>query len=350
MREDRDTWFDFEAMARNEKDDEPDRFDQENRPHVFVRKLRRRAGGHQTITPDNAKADDLTVEEFTSIHAAAEFAAHSCMCLDMHVTIDFAKLGVFEPDEVKAALSRFVRCYSAWCAERLVPSGWISCIEMSKALTYHAHVVLFVPGGELRRHFRLWAKTYAERNYGTGPSGALRVRGGRKESWMTHWILVTYLLKGFDRKAVLCSDRNSPDGLGIRLGDLIPWHYCDPGPVALKRRISVSENLGPSRRLFGAPKGFEPNLPKKPDWTGLLLNSPKMTELEEFLRPKTVVVPTPFRSALEDRILDVRKLYPQQFYEFVTRLSLNQTFDADQAACNVEDDADLLEQLLKFDF
>lgn len=349
MREDRDTWFDFEAMARNERDDEPDRFDQEYRPHLFVRKLRRRAGGYQKITPDNAKANDLTVEEFTSLHAAAEFAAHSGMCLDMHVTIDFAKLGLFEPDEVKAALSRFVRCFSAWCAERLIPSGWISCIEMSKALTYHAHVVLFVPAGDLRRHFRLWAKTYAERNYGVGPSGALRVRGGRKESWLTHWILTTYLMKGFDRNAILCSHRNSPDGLGIRLGDLIPWHYCDPGPVAMKRRIGVSENLGPSRRLFGAPKGFEPNLPRKPNWMMLSVDGPELTELEQILRPTTVVVPTPFRPALEDRVLDVRKLYPQQFYEFVTRLSLDPALDPDETICNFVDDADLLEILHNFD-
>ncbi len=277
MREDRDTWFDFETMARNEKDDEPTAWDQENRPHLFVRKLRRRATGFQTITPGNAQAHNLTVEEFTSIHAAAEFAAYSQMCLDVHVTLDFAKLGVFDPGEVKSALSRFVRCYSAWCADHYLPAGWISCIEMSKALTYHAHVVLFVPGYSgpepelpvvtFRRQFRIWARTwarnFAKRNGVAHVPSALRVRGGRKESWVTHWILTTYLMKGFDRNAVLCSARNSPDGMCIRLGDVIPWPYCDPGPVALNRRIGVCENLGPSRRQFGAPKGFEPNLPRE---------------------------------------------------------------------------------------
>lgn len=359
MREDRDTWFDFEAMARNEKDDDPTPWDQESRPHLFVRKLRRRPGGLQTITPGNARAHDLTVEEFTSIHAAAEFAARSGMPLDMHTTLDFAKLGVFDPGEVKAALSRFVRCYSAWCSERHLPSGWISCIEMSKSLTYHAHVVLFVPGyyglqmgppkDTLRLEFRRWVRGYAKRNYGVDDPSALRVRGGRTESWMTHWILTTYLMKGFDRKAVLCSARNSPDGMCIQLGDVIPWHYCDPGPVALNRRIGVCENLGRSRRLFGSPKGFESNLPRKPDLTQSLFDRPKLTELEEFLRPKTVVLPTPFRSALEDGVRDVRKLYPQDFYEFVTRLSLSQTFDPEEVVCDFDEGADFLEQLRKLD-
>lgn len=340
MLEPRDPWFDMSRYFRDEDFEEHNPLDQENRPHVFVRKLRRRAGGYQTVTPSNARARDHTVEEFTSIHAAAEFAAYSDMCLDTHVTLDCAKLGVFGPDEVKATVSRFVRCYSAWCAERHLPSGWISCIEMSKNLTYHVHVALFVPGysgpqlvpssDTLRRAFRRWVRAYPKRNYGDDLPGALRIRCGRKESWMSHWIVTTYLMKGFDRNAILCSGRNSPDGLCIRLGDVIPWHYCDPGPVALKRRIGVSENLGPSRRLFGKPKGFENALPRQPNWALLWNKRSDMTTEEQVSVNWNIPKPTPFRSALEDHVLDVRKLYPKAFYEHVTRLSLDRIFGTEE--------------------
>lgn len=331
----RDAWFDMDRHFRDEDFDEAPPFDQEARPHVFVRKLRRRPGGNHAIATLSAPSHNITAQEFSSIHAAAEFAAHSGMSLDMHVTIDFARLGLFEPKAVKAALSKFIRCYSAWCTDRRLPVGWISAVEMSPQLTYHAHIVLYVPGWladsqdpppvNLRREFRRWAGTYVERNYGRPVPHALRVRGGFKESQLGHWILTTYLMKGFDQNAVLCSARNSPDEIAIRLGDIIPWNYCDPGPVALTRRIGVCENLGPSQRQIGVPKGFEEALPRQPNWP--LLFDPdveNMSDADKFCTRWNIARPTPFRSTLEDRLVDVRKLYPAKFYHHVTRLPIGQ--------------------------
>ena len=345
----RDAWFDMDRYFRDDEFDQASPFDQVARPHMFVRKLRRRPGGNHAIETRLAPSHNLTVQECSSIYAAAEFAAHVGMSLDMHVTLDFARLGLFEPKAVKAALRQFIRCYSAWCTDRRLPVGWISCVEMSPQLTYHAHIVLYVPGWpahsqdpppvNLRREFRRWAGTFVERNYGKLIPHALRVRGGFKESQLGHWILTSYLMKGFDRNAVLCSAHNSPDGIAIRLGDIIPWNYCDPGPVALDRRIGVSENLGPSRRQIGVPKGFEAALPRQPNWSLLFgADTERLSDADKASTLWRAPLPVPFRSTLEDRVLDVRKLYPAKFYEYVTRLSMGKqaTLGQDQVCISDE--------------
>lgn len=304
---------------------------QRHRPHIFVDKLRERTGAQVVLGKRYRPSRNLTVEEFASAYAAAEFAARFGLYLDTHVTLDFGRLGVEEPTEVQSALSGFTRCYAAWCKERSIPPAWIAAVEMGRDYSYHAHVALFVPGDagaprSFRREFRSWAKSYAARR-GEHVPRAIRVRAGKEESLLTHWIIFHYLVKGYDRDAVICSDRNAPDGQKIRLGDLIARWYRDPGPVALNRRISISNSLGPARRAFGAPTGLEFMLPQGPNWEGgfdIFGTSPLAAE-GRTATPLTVPIRTPFRSTFEDGCFDVRRLYPQCFYEFVTKLPLHST-------------------------
>lgn len=328
--------------------------DQRSRPHIFVNKLRRRAGANKTLATRDAPSRVLTVNDWAEMYAAAEFADRSEMRLDVHVTLDFARMGIFQPAHVQRELSRFIRCYAAWANDRYIPVAWMYRIEMSSQTNYHAHILVFVPGripqlgdprdAPQRREFRAWAKGYTKRNLGQHIPKAIRVRYGYTESRFTHWLLVSYLMKGFDRNAVVCSSRNSPHGFPIYLGDLIAHYYCDPGPIALHHHYGISENLGPKQRRFGAPKGFEPILPRQPNWKNFCFDTNAMTDSDEMAIIRTVPKPTPFVSTFEDGIRDIRRLYPAFFHQSVTRLKATddplmtncpETFDWSTAAAQI---------------
>jgi hypothetical protein len=299
---------------------------QAERPHIFVSKLPERRRKNVQLSTRYDPARDVSVQEVGSAYAAFEFAAAFDVLLDMNVTLDFGRLGKHGPEEVQAALSTFTRCYAAWCNERWITPAWVASIEMGSDGSYHAHIALHMPGNlgdapmTFRRAFRAWVRGYTERRGGWVPR-AIKVRGGRKESLLGHWINFHYLMKGFDRTAVLCSARNSPDGRPVLLGDIIARHYRDPGPVALNRRVSTSNSLGPKRREFGAPPLRESMLPHGPNWEVFEIDrSSQLTLHEKLFTRWQVPIPTPFRSTLEDGIYDVRNLYPPCFYRHVTRM------------------------------
>lgn len=299
---------------------------QAERPHIFLTKMRERRRTNLQLATFTEPSRDLGRQEVMSAHAAFEFAAASDVVLDVHATLDFGRLGKHEPEEVQAALSQFTRCYSAWCNERLITPAWVASVEMGSDRSYHAHIALHVPGDlgsipmPFRTDFRKWAKGYTERRGGWVPR-AIKIRCGRKESLLTHWIVFSYLVKGYDRTAVLRSARNCSDGQSIMLGDIIARHYRDPGPVSLNRRVSISNSLGPKRREFGAPTGRDFLLPHGPNWSALDIDRVEpLTAGEELTTKWQVPIPTPFRSTLEEGIFDVRQLYPPCFYEMVTKL------------------------------
>jgi hypothetical protein len=299
---------------------------QAERPHVFVTKMRDRRRACVVLGNRDKPSRDISAQEFTSAHAAFEFGAAFDVLLDTHVTLDFGRLDKHQPEEVQVALSQFTRCYAAWCNERLITPAWVASVEMASDYSYHAHVAVHVPGdlGTLampfRGDFRAWAKGYTARRGGWVPR-AIRVRCGRKESLLTHWIVFHYLMKGYDRTAVMRSARNCNDGRAIMLGDLIARHYRDPGPVALNRRVSISNTLGPKRREFGAPTGREFMLPQGPNWGVFKIDRHQPLTLQEELTTRwQVPIPTPFGSTIEEGIFDVRRLYSPCFYELVTKL------------------------------
>ena len=327
----------FASVVLDKRDlDEPESLvtDQERRRHVFVRKLRDRAGAHSPRRWDDQAPPlvrarpprDITLPEFGMLFAAAEFAEYCRLLLDLLVTLDFGRLGITTAAGAQEALHKFLRCFAAWCNARAIPPLWIACIEMARDGSYHAHIAVYVPedlgddGVGVRTAFREWAKGFSGRR-GPHVPKAVNVRGGRKHSIITHWIVFSYICKGFDRSAIVCSARNSPDGIAIRLADIIARYYRNPGPVATSRRISISNSIGPARRALGVPTGLDHLLLMRPDWSKVDLFG--ITELtpEEKSRPHVgIPIPAPFRSTLEDGIYDVQRLYPPEFYEFVTKL------------------------------
>lgn len=331
----------YESVAR--------RMSQEGRPHIFVRKLRERPHSHTVLSRRDNPSWNIDAAEFGSLYSASKFAAEFELLLDMHVTVDFGRMGKHEPEEVQDELSSFIRCYVQWCRDQKVASAWMYSVEMSRNYHYHAHVALHVPGVApdgtlLRRKFRKWAKDYTKRR-GEHIPRAIKVRGGSKPSELEHWIIFQYLVKGFEPKAVLCSARNSPDGLDIRLGDIIARWYRDPGPVRLNRRTSVSSNIGPSRRAFGAPTGRDHLLPQAPDLARLDIDRNEPLTREERMSPSpTIPVSTPYRSPFDDGIFDVRKLYSARFYEFVAKIPVA-PLTQDAASSPEEESFDLTEHL-----
>jgi hypothetical protein len=141
----------------------------------------------------------------------------------------------------------------------------------------------------------------------------VNVRCSLVPSIIAHWISVTYLLKGYDRGAVLVGAKNSPDGEELRLGDILPFEYRDSGTVGLDRRLFVSGNLGPARRALGAPPAAEFMLPTKPDLLALNL-IPSGAEMPV----PQALVPRPYRATVEDGIFDVRRIYGRKVAAFVT--------------------------------
>lgn len=267
---------------------------------------------------------DLSRAEVLKALAAGEFSAAFALYLDVLVTLDFARIGVRGPHEARDELQRFLKAASSWLSERRLPVVWIACIERGGNGGFHAHIAIHVPGmrrdgNELRgiryrTHFRRWAREAVARRVGEVVPRAINVRCSLVPSIISHWISVTYLLKGFDRRAMLEPD-DGPDTQELFLGDILPFPYRDPGEIGLDRRLFVSGNLGPARRSFGAPPGGEFMLPRKPDVLSLRLTSD--CEAPQPQRTRAITA-RPFRAAVEEGVFDVRQIYGAEFAAFVT--------------------------------
>jgi hypothetical protein len=300
--------------------------EQHRRRHVFYNKLpaRRRSGG--LSLPEAERSSRLiTVEEFASVYAAADFSAEFGMPLDTMVTIVWPLLGYREPSEVQRAFTAFVKCASEWLRQRRVPVSFIYSHECGPELGLHTHVAIYVPAPLLgsaptpgtiscRKQFRVWVMGYPKRNLGRRTPKALRVTFPRCETPWLHWRRFAYLVKGSASNETVMGRGNAPDGRPVKLGDLIAAPWCDPGPVAMNKRVGCSRSLDAGRRAIGVPTDFDLELPRTelpPDFT---IEPNNVRRWEPWFRP-THLTRAPFRSKFEDGIRDIRRLYPREFWE-----------------------------------
>lgn len=271
---------------------------------------------------------DLSKAEVFKGVAAGEFAAASLLYLDVLVTLDFARMGIAESEEARGELQRFLKAANSWLNERRLPVAWLASIECDRKGGLHAHIALHVPGmreegGKLhgtrhRTHFRRWAREAAARRIGEVIPKAVNVRCSLKSSIISHWICVTYLLKGYDRSAILMGARNRDDGEDLRLGDILPFPYRSAGDVGLERRLWVSGNLGPAKRRGGIPSRLESNLCWRPDILSLEVST--AADVLPRSEPVPEIIREPFRSAVEDGVYDIRQIYGEEFAAFVCGL------------------------------
>ncbi|MEG8041733.1 hypothetical protein QP164_02635 [Sphingomonas sp. LR59] len=301
--------------------------EQRRRPDVLVQKLRRRRAAHDLHPLQPASL--MNAESFGQVHSAAEFAARWKLPLDTMITIDLARMGVATAQGAASEVRRFLKCSNDYLSgQRKIPAAWIYAIE-NGAGGFHAHIAMHVPGVtptfknivvDFRAHFREWARGYTGRQFGKHIPRAIYPRAPKQESWLRHWINVSYLLKGYDRSVIVRDGRNCVDGRAIYLGDLIAAPFVNPGIVDLTNRVRVSHSLGPAQRAIGSPPGLEYCLPQKPNWAAFDINRSTPLSLNERLNTVwTLPTETPFQSRWEAGFRDARMLYPSEFYRFVTK-------------------------------
>lgn len=273
------------------------------------------------MKPNNS---DLNVDRVLEAMAAAQFAAAISLPLDVLVTIDFSAMGATQSDEARAELQRFLKTMAAWLNERRLPVVWIASIERGRGGNLHAHIAVHVPGvvknGDriegirYRTQFRKWAREAMARRVGQAIPRLVNIRCGLAQSEIAHWICVTYLIKGFDRAAVLPPTGANRGSEEVPLADIMPFPYRSAGDVD-GRRLFISGNLGPARRKIGMPSGLEYMLPAKPDL--LALEVVPGANVGVPARPP-IREPRPFVAAVERGRFDVREIYGEAFVRFVT--------------------------------
>jgi hypothetical protein len=302
------------------------RREQSRRPQVLVHKLRRRWAAHDPHPLQPASL--MKVDTFGQVHSAAEFAAWWKLPLDTMVTVDLSRMGIVTAQGAADEVRRFLKCSNDWLSgQRKIPAAWIYAIERGLG-GLHAHIAMHVPGVpsgiedtvvDCRALFREWARGYTDRRFGTHIPRAIYPRAPKRESWLRHWINVSYLLKGYDQSSVVRDARNCDDGQTIYLGDLIAAPFVNPGVVDVAARLRVSHSLGPAQRSIGAPSGLEYCLPTKPNWAVFKVDRSEPLTLKERLDTKwTLPMEAPFQSRWEAGFRDARVLYPADFYRFVT--------------------------------
>jgi len=249
---------------------------------------------------------DLTKAEVLQALAAAEFAAAFLLFLDMMITLDFGRMGIATYQAARDELQRFTKTANAWLYGRGLPTASIAVIERSRTGNFHGHIAMHVPGtlrGEdgkiegipYRSQFKAWAREYTDRRFGEHVPRAVNTRGSLGPSMLRHWIAVHYLLKSYDRDAVLVGARNRADHVPLRLGDILAFDYVDPGDVGTEKRLFVSSNLGSGRRLIGVPPSCEHLLPPIPDITQLTVDHASPSSPD---RKRSQVKRQPFHAAV----------------------------------------------------
>lgn len=250
------------------------------------------------------KSDVLTIEQFASMYAAAEFAARFGLSLDSHVVINWTALGL--DHDLGKHFGAFTKNLREFMSQRRWPAAWIYAHERSAKTGLHTHVAINLPlyyaqdRIDCMQWLRLWPLRYVERRV----PGAIRLRVPKKPDSFLHWLLFHYLVKGYDRDAVVQSARYAPGGRAIMLGDLIAFHWRDPGVVSTRKRAGFSQSIGPSEQALGVPFASTYNRAV-----------PKMLRLTSDSHPTALPIQPepPFRSTFADGIFDVRALYGQEF-------------------------------------
>jgi hypothetical protein len=211
----------------------------------------------------------ITEREFAAMHSAAAYAYANHLYLDVHLSITWRLLGIEDEGGVQVAFTRFLKCFRSWLADRKLPQAWLYSHEVGRKHGVHTHLQVHLPANgqgpapqSHRTDFRVWVRRWA-RHVAGGPaphSTYVKDDGGRL-NLDRHWLNFAYLMKGYDRNAVIRSAWCSPDGMDVMLGDLIPFEWKDPGPLTMKR-VGFSRSLGPARRAAGFVPATGPFIPE----------------------------------------------------------------------------------------
>lgn len=299
----------LQAVYGSSEDEFADAFADERRrrpprSHVFETKAYYR--NVPSGAPDHTVQliDEAT---FAELYAAAEFAEEHELWFDTTITLNWSLMG--EELQAGRAFEAFMKCLREWWPWG-VPLAFIYAHERGPDAGLHTHIALFA-SPSLRRALRAWAMGWVKRRSGREVKKAVRVRIQKTTQPWLHWVTVSYLLKGYDPKAVIVSARNALDGRPIYLGDIIAAPWRNPGSVPFKKRTGTSASLKLGARKNGIPNGVG-GYPARTKWVYRPISLfPEVTVAKVPAEGELV----PFRSKYEDGIRDVRQLYPREFLE-----------------------------------
>lgn len=294
---------------------------QTERPHVFVCKTRDRKGS-QTPRPNNffeklpAKSL-LSLGDFAAIISAAEFAGRFELYFECHVTISWDAMGI-APCNIPAALETFRKSVQDRCRDLEEPIAYIYVHENGAKKGLHTHFLCTMPGQlEKREELRQWIRKWPSRFLGKRQANAIRLTGPRvwkaepsRSQEQIHWELVHYVLKGADPRIIVQDAQYSPDGRPVKLGDLIARRFRNPGTIPFRKRVGISQNIGPKRQAIGFPNGI-----------GIedRLKSPSEVSFDH--RPTILPDHLPVISSWDSGARDIWELYPASFCQLITRLN-----------------------------
>jgi len=271
----------------------------------------------------------IRLSEFSDVYSAVAFATRFGFPPSGHVTLHWKMLGVVAAKDVLKEFDRFRRCVRDWLTQRRVPVVYLFSHENSQAAGLHSHFAVHIPL-RLRLEFRNYVRGWLLQHFENAPLKGVKVTGMGADA-VTVWRVFSYLMKGYDRSAVLVGPENHHSGRTLFLGDVIANVWRDPGVVDLRDRVGVSRAIDKRQRALGYIPGAEHlvSLPTAPPSSGDLfprheaadpIKQTWTADDGERVRSPALPPPRPFRSKFEDGRFDVREMYPPQFCRYVTQL------------------------------
>ena len=134
-------------------------------------------------------------------------------------------LGMSRDEEVQAGFLAFGNCLRAWLnhrglptAYRGLPTAYIYCHEHGKKLCLHPHLGSICPWFARSAMSSDPGHEDGRRARSVLQRPTRRVSGPKREAHWLHWLLMSYLVKGYGPRIVVQSEGNSPDGRPVMLG------------------------------------------------------------------------------------------------------------------------------------
>lgn len=283
----------------------------------------------QSDTVQSTRSSLITLEEFSDAYSAVAFATRFGFPPSGHVTLHWKMLGVVAAKDVLKQFDRFRRCVRDWLVQRNVPVVYIFSHENSDAAGLHTHFAVHIPPA-LRREFLGYVRGWPLQHFDNAPLTSVKVTGMGIDA-ITVWRVFSYLMKGYDRSAVLVGEENHHSGRPLFLGDVIANVWRDPGFVDLRDRVGVSRAISKRQRARGYVAGAEHLVslsPSPPTASDLFrpreapepIQHTWTAEDGERARVATPPPPRPFRSKFEDGHFGIWEMYPAEFCRYVTQL------------------------------
>lgn len=119
--------------------------EQRRRPYCCVRKLQGRAVKPFLWDPMGPQPSLISIEEFASQYAAADFAESSGINCDTSVTLHWSLLDCTSLQETKTAFLSFQKCLDDWLSQRDLPPAYFYVHEAGPDGALHTHMQVHVP-------------------------------------------------------------------------------------------------------------------------------------------------------------------------------------------------------------